>query len=116
MNKVRVIWKNGVTTTVDCTPDRLVPYLANLPMADVKHVEFGEFVTGEGFATVIKPVDIDMRLHDGMFHLDMHTPDNKRVTTAKFSPAKFNDFGLRIMQQAHYEFAHMEHRLEGLDK
>ncbi len=119
MKNIRTTFRNGSVVNTQVDQFNLTSYLAKLDMDLVVSIEYGDVVDNP-FTTSkeieIKPVDIDFRMHGEHFYLDMHTPDNKRVTTAKFTPAKFNDFGLRIMSQTNYEFRAMEQRLEGLDK
>lgn len=116
MKKVQIRWTSGQVTTVNCSAKDLPAYLANLPMEDVAHVEFGEFITGTGFATEIKRSDVDVSFQADTFYLDMHKPDGKRVTTVKYSPVQMQKFALDILQQTYYKFEDAAHRLEGLDK
>lgn len=123
MNKVQVRWKRGQVTTVNCTAEELPSYLANLPMEDVVHVEFGEYITGPGFATEVKRSDVDISFSVDTFYLDMHKPDGKRITTAKYSPVQFQKLALDMLQQTYYRFEDatktledLQFRMDGLDK
>lgn len=116
MNKVQVRWTSGAVTTVNCTAKELPAYLANLPMEQVAHVEFGEYITGVGFATEVKRSDVDISFSADSFYLDMHKPDGKRITTVKYSPVQFQKLALDMLQQTYYRFEDLQHRMDGLDK
>jgi hypothetical protein len=116
MKTIQIRWTGGRVSSVHVTAEDLPEYLSKLPMADVEHLEFGEYIKGPGFATEIKRSDVDASYAAGAFYLDMHTPDGKRVTTVKYSPVQFQKFALDILQQTYYRFEDAAHRLEGLDK
>lgn len=69
-----------------------------------------------GTATVIKRPDVDVTFHGGLFHLDMHTEDGKRVTTVEYTPVQLQQFALHILQQTTYKFEDVAFRMDGLDK
>ncbi len=121
---VRVTLRNGTVTEHQVDMYSLPTLLGTLDMSTVAGIEYGEALIKSGFATEIKPVDVDFtyRGSEQMFYLDLHHKD-KRFAFVKYSPVKLQQLAVHILQQTTYRFtdtadayADAAHRLEGLDK
>jgi hypothetical protein len=116
MKTIQIRWTGGRVSATRISAEDIPAYLAKLPLDEIDHLEFGEYIKGPGFATEIKRSDVDVSYQAENFYLDMHTPDGKRVTTAKYSPVQMQQFALHVLQQTYYRFEDLQHRMDGLDK
>jgi hypothetical protein len=122
---VRVTYRNGTRTEHAVDMHNLYgELLSKLDMDKVAGIEYGEAILKTGFATEIKPSDIDLnyRGSEQTFYLDLHHND-KRLAFVKFSPVKLQQHAVHLLQQTTYRFSdtadayeEAKFRLDGLDK